>query len=156
MRTNKHSSASRSILFSLSALQPRSKTGMCKAPIGAPATDAGRHRTHVRTSGHGGNFRVNNQNMGMDPAVGRGQDPAHHRPRPRGAVRTFTYREGATVNSRTIRSLERSGGGGWNGGGTHSFGSCRRTTAHLAARGNRNVTQRLQGMIRNNIGWILR
>ncbi len=103
---------------------------------------------NVRRLVSGGNFRVNNQNMGMDPAVGAdktlriiGRDQS-------GAVRTFTYNEGATVNSAMFTGTQ--WGGGWNGGGNNTLRIVQANYGATGGRGNRNVTQRLQGMIRNN------
>ena len=103
----------------------------------------------VRRLVNGPDFRVNNQTMGIDPAVGAdktlriiGRDRS-------GAVRTFTYREGATVNSQMFVTTAW-GGGGWNGGNNHSLRIVQANYSAVGARGSRNVTARLQNMVRNN------
>ena len=103
----------------------------------------------VRRLVSGGNFKANNQSMGVDPAVGAdktlrviGRDQS-------GAVRTFTYKEGATVNSSTFTGSQW-GGGGWNGGGNNTLRIVQANYGAANGRGNRNVAQRLQGMVRNN------
>jgi hypothetical protein len=104
----------------------------------------------VRRLVSGGSFKANNQNLGVDPAVGAdktlriiGRDRS-------GAVRTFTYKEGATVNS-SMFSGSQWGGGGWNGGGgNYTLRIMQANYGATNGRGNRNVTQRLQGMVRNN------
>ena len=101
----------------------------------------------VRRLVSGGNFRANNQNMGTDPAVGAdktlriiGRDQS-------GRVQTFTYKEGSTVNS-SIFTGSQWGGGGWNGG-NNALRIVQANYGAVGGKGNRNVTQRLQGMIRN-------
>ena len=103
----------------------------------------------VRRLVGGGDFRANNQNLGVDPAVGAdktlriiGRDQS-------GRVQTFTYKEGATVNSRMFVATQW-GGGGWNGGGNNTLRIVQANYGATNGRGNRNVTQRLQGMVRNN------
>ncbi len=104
---------------------------------------------NVRRLVSGGNFKANNQNMGVDPAVGAdktlriiGRDQS-------GRVQTFTYKEGATVNSAMFTGTQW-GGGGWNGGNNYALRIVQANYGATGGRGNRNVTQRLQGMIRNN------
>jgi hypothetical protein len=104
---------------------------------------------NVRRLVNGGNFRANNQNMGTDPAVGAdktlriiGRDQS-------GRVQTFTYKEGSTVNSSMFTGSQW-GGGGWNGGGNNSLRIVQANYGATGGRGQRNVTQRLQGMIRNS------
>jgi hypothetical protein len=65
---------------------------------------------NVRRLVNGPNFRVNNQNMGGDPAVGADKNLQIIARAQNGTVRTFTYREGAMVDSQTFS-------GGWGGGG---------------------------------------
>jgi hypothetical protein len=103
----------------------------------------------VRRLVSGGNFRANNQNLGVDPAVGAdktlriiGRDQS-------GAVRTFNYNEGATVNSQMFTGNQW-GGGGWNGGGNNTLRIVQANYGATSGKGNRNVTGRLQGMVRNN------
>lgn len=103
----------------------------------------------VRHLVNGGDFRVNNKTMGIDPAVGAdktlriiGRDRG-------GAVRTFTYREGATVSSQMFITTAW-GGGGWNGGNNYSLRIVQANYSAVGARGSRNVTTRLQNMVRNN------
>ena len=104
----------------------------------------------VRRLVSGGNFRANNQNLGVDPAVGADKTLRIIGRDRNGRVQTFTYKEGSTVNSSTFTASQW-GGGGWNGGNNNN--SLRIVQANYGAtggKGQRNVTQRLQGMIRNS------
>ena len=103
----------------------------------------------VRRLVSGGNFKANNQNLGVDPAVGAdktlriiGRDQS-------GRVQTFTYKEGSTVNS-TMFTGTQWGGGGWNSGSNNTLRIVQANYGATNGRNSRNVTQRLQGMIRNN------
>lgn len=103
---------------------------------------------NVRRLVSGGNFRANNQNMGTDPAVGADKTLRIIGRDQNGRVQTFTYKEGATVNSSMFTGSQW-GGGGWNGGGNNSLRIVQANYGATGGKGNRNVTQRLQGMVRN-------
>lgn len=104
----------------------------------------------VRRLVDGGDFRANNQNMGIDPYKGADKTLRINARNQQGNVRTFTYKEGATVNSGMFVTSPW-GGGGWNGGGGNSqlriLQAEWRPTNGTAGR---NVTSRLQSMVRNN------
>jgi hypothetical protein len=107
---------------------------------------------------NGPNFRVNNNNMGVDPAVGRDKVLRIVAKDSRGTVRDFSYKEGSTVNAQMFTGGPGSGPGwpGWNGGGRPGNGggydsNLRITSAKWGFGGaQRDVTGRLQGMVRNN------
>lgn len=64
---------------------------------------------NVRRLVNGPNFRVTNQNMGGDPAVGADKTLRITARASNGTVRTFDYSEGSTVNTQMFNG----GGGGW-------------------------------------------
>ncbi len=107
----------------------------------------------VRQLASGPNFKVNNANMACDPAIGRDKTLRIVGQERGGRTRTFTYKEGATVNSQMFAGG--SGGGGWGGPGGGSPGGggygLRIISASYGAGNNRmDVAGRLQSMIRNN------
>jgi Domain of unknown function (DUF3395) len=113
----------------------------------------------VRRLANGPNFKVNNNTMGIDPAVGRDKTLRIIGRTQNGTVRTFNYNEGQTVNAQMFAGGQ--GGGGWWGGGGGPGGgggggggnSLRIMSANyvpLVGAGGRNVTSRLQSMVRNN------
>jgi hypothetical protein len=71
---------------------------------------------NVRRLVNGPDFRVNNQNMGGDPAVGADKNLQILARSQNGTVRTFSYNEGAMVNSQMFS-------GGWGGGGGNQGGN---------------------------------
>jgi hypothetical protein len=73
---------------------------------------------NVRRLANGPNFTANNQNMGGDPAVGADKTLQIVGRAQNGTVRTFSYREGSMVDSRTF-----SGGWGGGGGGGNDWGN---------------------------------
>jgi len=105
----------------------------------------------VRRLVNGPNFRVNNTTMGVDPARGRDKVLRIHARNSGGQMRDFNYNEGQTVDSRMFT------GGGFGGGGYpgynpgNQYRNLRIVQASYGA-GNRgrDVTSRLQNMVRNN------
>jgi hypothetical protein len=114
----------------------------------------------VRRLVNGPNFKVNNANLGTDPAIGRDKTLRIVAKDSRGNVRDFSYREGHTVNSQMFSggpgfgSPGRPGwgspGGGSPIGGGNNYGL--RITSAMWGLGSRqqDVTNRLQSMVRNN------
>ncbi len=109
----------------------------------------------VRRLVTGPNFKVNNNNMGVDPAVGKDKTLRIMGRLQNGTVRTFTYQEGQTVNSQMFAGGQ--GDVGWGGGGGPGGGwgasNLRIMSANwvpLEGRGGSNVTSQLQSMVRNN------
>lgn len=92
------------------------------------------------------NFRVNNQSMGIDPAVGADKTLRIIARDQRGQVRTFTYREGATVPSQMFT------GSNWSdrGQSNSQLRIVRAEWRPADGRAGRNVTARLQNLVRNN------
>ncbi len=105
----------------------------------------------VRRLVNGPNFRVNNTTMGVDPARGRAKVLRIHARNPGGQMRDFNYNEGQTVDARMFT------GGGFGGGGYpgnnpgNQYRNLRIVQASYGA-GNRrrDVTSRLQSLVRNN------
>jgi len=104
----------------------------------------------VRRLVDGGDFRANNQNMGVDPAVGADKTLRINARNQQGNVRTFTYKEGSTVNSSIFVTSQWGGGGGNNGGRNSELRVLQAEYRPVNGRAGRNVTSRLQGMVRNN------
>jgi hypothetical protein len=119
----------------------------------------------VRRLVSGPNFRVNNANLGTDPAVGRDKTLRIVAKDASGNVRDFTYREGQTVNAQMFSGGPSSGWPGWGGGsgpppptwgggggGWGGGNSGLRITSAMWGLGSRqqDVTNRLQSMVRNN------
>ncbi len=114
----------------------------------------------VRRLVNGSNFKVNNANLGGDPAVGRDKTLRIVGKDSRGNVRDFSYREGQTVNAQMFSSgpgFGVPGRPGWGSpggvspiGGGNNYGL--RITSAMWGLGSRqqDVTNRLQGMVRNN------
>jgi len=94
-----------------------------------------------------GMVKVNNQNMGGDPAVGADKTLWIHARNSRGQNRDFTYKEGSTIDASLFYG--NSGHRPDYGGGQH--GNLQIVRAFYGA-GNRtnDVTQRLRNMIRGN------
>jgi hypothetical protein len=101
----------------------------------------------VRRLVNGPDFRVNNQTMGGDPYKGADKTLRIQARDDRGNTREFKYGEGATVNSSMFRGQPGNGGGG----GDFNNSQLQIVSATWGA-GSRmqNVTQRLQGYVRNN------
>jgi hypothetical protein len=99
----------------------------------------------------GPNFRVNNKTLGTDPWVGADKTLRILARNDRGSTREFKYQEGAMVDSSMFRGSAWNGGG-WNGGGGNNNNfTLQITSARWGSGSNyQNVTQRLQGMVRNN------
>lgn len=113
----------------------------------------------VRRLVNGPNFRVNNTNLGTDPAVGRDKTLRIVAKDANGKVRDFYYKEGNTVNAQMFAGGPNSGRPGWPGWGGGPGGpgwgggnSGLRITSAMWGLGSRqqDVTNRLQGMVRNN------
>jgi hypothetical protein len=113
----------------------------------------------VRRLVNGPNFKVNNANLGTDPAIGRDKTLRIVGKDSRGNVRDFSYREGQMVNSQMFRGggpgfggpgFPGWGSGGGPGGGGNNYGL--RITSAMWGLGSRqqDVTNRLQNMVRNN------
>ncbi len=103
----------------------------------------------VRRLVNGPNFRVNNTTMGVDPARGRDKVLRIHARSGSGQMRDFNYSEGQTVDSRMFT------GGGFGGGGYPGQGNQFRglrivQASYGAGNRRRDVTNRLQNMVRNN------
>ena len=116
----------------------------------------------VRRLVNGPNFRVNNTNLGGDPAVGRDKTLRIVAKDSSGYVRDFSYREGATVNAQMFAGGPNSGrpgwggggpGGGWGGGGGPgggNYGLVITSAKWGFGATQQDVTNRLQGLVRNN------
>jgi len=108
----------------------------------------------VRNLANGPNFRVNNQTMGGDPVVGADKTLRITGRNQSGNIQTFNYREGSTVNAQMFAGGGGAGwGGGGSGGGNWNGSGLRILNANyvpVQGSGGRDVTDRLQGMIRNN------
>lgn len=113
----------------------------------------------VRRLVNGPNFQANKQTFG-DPAVGKDKTLNIVARDQRGNLRTFTYNEGNMVNARMFVSGPWGGGPGPNpgpgpgwGNGPGGGGSLRILQAEWRptnGTAGRNVTSRLQGMVRND------
>jgi hypothetical protein len=104
----------------------------------------------VRRLVNGGNFKANNQNLGVDPAVGKDKTLRIIGRDQRGGVRTFTYNEGQTVNASQFFGGNNWGGGGGGWGGNSQLRIVQANYRAVNGGGGRNVTSRLQDMVRNN------
>lgn len=100
----------------------------------------------VRRLVGGPSFRANNQNMGVDPAVGADKTLRIIGRDRQGQVRTFTYKEGATVPSQNFVANDWSDR--WQGNSQLHIVQAEWRPANGTK--GRNVTSRLQGMVRNN------
>ncbi len=101
----------------------------------------------VRRLVNGPNFKVNNTNLGVDPAVGKDKTLRIVARDQYGKVRDFSYNEGSTVDARMFR------GAAWNGGGGPgpNNGMLRIVNARWGYQNRtQNVTGRLQSLVRNN------
>ncbi len=109
----------------------------------------------VRRLVNGPDFRVNNSTMGIDPARGADKVLRIHARAQNGQMRDFNYNEGQTVNARMFTGGGYPGGG-YPGGGYpgNSPGNQRNLRIVQASYGSgnrrRDVTSRLQSMVRNN------
>lgn len=108
---------------------------------------------------NGPNFKVNNANLGGDPAKGKDKTLRIVARDSSGKVRDFNYKEGATVNSRMFAGGPGSGYPGWGNPnkpapgwpGSGGASALRITSAKWGfASFQQDVTSRLQGMVRNN------
>ncbi len=107
----------------------------------------------VRRLANGPNFKVNNTNLGVDPAVGKdktlrivGRDSS-------GKVRDFYYKEGVTVNARMFAGGPGSSYPGWAGTAPEKPGIWRiKITSARWGFGaqQQDVTGDLQDLVRNN------
>jgi hypothetical protein len=97
---------------------------------------------------NGPNFRVNNTTMGGDPARGADKVLRIHARNASGRMQDFVYKEGQTVNSQQLT------GGGYPGnfpGNGNGYRNLNIVQASYGAGGRRkDVTSRLQGMVRNS------
>lgn len=100
----------------------------------------------VRRLVNGPNFRVNNTNMGIDPARGADKVLRIHARNGSGQMRDFIYQEGQTVNAQQFA------GGGYPGNFPGNGSRNLRIVQASYGAGNRrrDVTNRLQSMVRNN------
>jgi hypothetical protein len=104
----------------------------------------------VRRLVNGSNFRVNNATMGVDPARGKDKVLRIHARDGSGRMRDFVYNEGQTVDSRMFT------GGGFPGNYPgnrpgNEFRNLRIVQASYGSGGRRrDVTSRLQNMVRHN------
>jgi hypothetical protein len=103
----------------------------------------------VRRLVDGPNFRVNNQTLGTDPYVGADKTLRITGRNDQGMVREFKYGEGSTVDASMFRGRPWGGGGG--GGGYDDNVNQLQIVSGQWGSGSRmvNVTQRLQGYVRN-------
>ena len=110
---------------------------------------------------NGPNFRVNNTNMGVDPAKGKDKTLRIIARDYSGKTRDFTYKEGSTVNSQMFAGGPNSGRPGWgtngsgggnnNGGGWNNNNNLRITSARWGTGAQvQDVSARLQSLVRNN------
>ena len=100
----------------------------------------------------GGRVKVNNQNMGGDPAVGADKTLWIHARNSRGQTKDFTYKEGSFIDASQFYSYGNNPNGGYNPGhGGGNYGDLQIVRAYYGA-GNRtnDVTQRLRNMIQGN------
>ncbi len=100
----------------------------------------------VRRLVNGPNFRVNNTTMGIDPARGADKVLRIHARNSSGRMQDFIYQEGQTVNSQQFT------GGGYPGNfpGNGSRNLNITQASYGAGNRRRDVTNRLQSMVRNN------
>jgi len=101
----------------------------------------------VRRLVNGPNFRANNQTLGVDPYKGADKTLRIIARDQGGRVQTFTYREGSTVPSQMFS------GNNWSDRGQGNNSQLRIVQAEwrpTSRRRGRDVTSRLQGMVRNN------
>lgn len=101
----------------------------------------------VRRLVNGPNFRANNQNMGVDPYKGADKTLRIIARNQRGQVQTFNYKEGSTVPSQMFT------GNNWDRWGGNNNSQLRIVQAEwrpTSGRRGRDVTSRLQSMVRNN------
>ncbi len=104
----------------------------------------------VRRLVNGPNFRVNNNTMGIDPAVGKDKILHITGRTQSGAVRTFTFQEGQTVNSQMFAGGWGGGGPGGGPGGGFALRIMSANYVPTSGAGGKNVTGQLQSMVRNN------
>jgi Domain of unknown function (DUF3395) len=100
----------------------------------------------VRRLVNGPDFKVNNNNMGVDPAIGKDKTLRIVGSMQNGKTLAFTYNEGVVVNSAMFAGGP---GGGGNGGGP-ILRILNANYIPVQGSGGRDVTNRLQGMVRNN------
>jgi hypothetical protein len=106
----------------------------------------------VRQLLNGGDFKANNKNLGVDPAPGKNKTLRIIARDRNGTIKNFKYNEGETVN--TSRFIRNDYGDGWNGGrpgvGSPRFRIAKAEYSDVNGRYRIDVTQRLQGMVRNH------
>jgi hypothetical protein len=104
----------------------------------------------VRQLLNGGDFKANNKNLGVDPAPGKDKTLRIIARDRNGNVKNFKYSEGETVN--TKRFIRNEYGGDWNGGRPNPRGLriAKAEYSDVNGRYRIDVTQRLQGMVRNH------
>ena len=100
----------------------------------------------VRRLVNGPDFRVNNTTMGGDPARGADKVLRIHARNGGGKMQDFIYKEGQTVNSRQFTG----GGypGNFPGNGNRNLNIVQ--ASYGAGSRRKDVTSRLQSMVRNN------
>ncbi|HEX8879285.1 MAG TPA: hypothetical protein VF749_04610 [Candidatus Acidoferrum sp.] len=97
-----------------------------------------------------GMVRVNNQNLGGDPAVGASKTLRISARDARGQVRQFSYREGASIDARQFANYGGIPGGGFPGPAP-GFGNLQIVRAFYGLNNRTNdVSQLLRSQIRNN------
>ena len=97
-----------------------------------------------------GMVRVNNQNLGADPAVGASKTLRISARDARGQVRQFSYREGASIDARQFANYGGNPGGGFPGPAP-GFGNLQIVRAFYGLNNRTNdVSQLLRSQIRNN------
>lgn len=105
----------------------------------------------VRRLVDGPNFRGNNKTLNTDPWVGADKTLRIQGRDAQGNSREFKYQEGSTVSSSMFRATAWNGGGGGDSGGANNNYILQIISARWGSGSNyQNVTQRLQGMVRNN------
>lgn len=102
-----------------------------------------------------GMVRVNNQNLGSDPAVGAAKTLRISARDARGQVRQFSYREGASIDARQFANYSGFPGGGFPGGGfpgpAPGSGNLQIVRAFYGINNRTNdVSQLLRSQIRNS------
>ena len=116
-------------------------------------------RVRAMLSGNG-MVRVNNQNLGGDPAVGADKILRISGRDARGQVREFTYKEGSSIDASQFYNYGGVPGGGYPGGGAYptpppnqggGYGNLQIVRGYYGLNHRTNdVSQFLRGQIRNN------
>jgi len=117
------------------------------------------NRVRSMLSGNG-MVRVNNQNLGGDPAVGADKILRISARDARGQVREFTYKEGSSIDASQFYNYGGYPGGGYPGGGAYpgpppnqggGYGNLQIVRAYYGLNNRTNdVSQLVRGQIRND------